>query len=140
MKLLTKEAIFDEYVVQHLDKFMMAFNANIKYKFDIPYDLKVDMFKIYYNHDCKFSFYYFLDLASFLNDQNYLELKTLVLELIVTYFSDFNYCLVTDSEEGYYLYVSENNSSTKVYLFENKEEYSKFIQDNVEGMITYEIC
>lgn len=138
MAYLTSQEIFDQYLIKKMDKFLLTLHYNLPSLSNLSLDIKTDIFKIYFDYDCEFSYYYWLDTAKLLKDKGEFALVHEIAEYIVTYHSSFNYGILFLINRIYYLYLSVDESGS-LYEFASFNEYKEFKAQQGGVSIYYEL-
>ncbi|EIT86026.1 hypothetical protein A374_06891 [Fictibacillus macauensis ZFHKF-1] len=138
MTYLTNDEIFDQLILKKIDKFILALEHNIPSLTELSLDVKTEIYKAYFNQDCEFNFYLWIDIIKLLKEKGEISLAHEVAEFIVTYYSDFNYGILFFTKDTYYLYLSLDDLGA-VYEFSSLDEYKKFKMNQTEASIFYEI-
>ncbi|MDW5470297.1 hypothetical protein [Staphylococcus equorum] len=140
MKIYTKKDIFYEYVIQKLDKFLLALEQYLPSTKKLTYNDKENVFYIYYENECEFSFNFWLSLSNYFKNNNLFNMCHEICEIIISHFSHINYSIIFKDkrDEIYYTYLSLKKSA-KVYGFNNSKEAYAFIESLHGTQCHYEL-
>ena len=139
MCIYSKDEIFIKFVVQSLDRFMIVFKQYLPKNVELPRDVQVDILRIYFEKECSFSFFFFLEVVKYAYEKEMNVIVESLLQTIVIYFEDFNYGVLVKYKNGYELYVSEIGEDASVFFFHDKLEFENF-KEQKKGITYYEIC
>lgn len=139
MYIYSRDEIFGEFVIQSLDRFMIIFKEYLPKNVELPPNVQVDILRIYFERDCSFSFFFFLEVVKYTYQIHMYDIVRSILETMVSYFRDFNYGILVKFEDGYELYVSEDGEDASVFFFNHILEYEEFKKTQEVERVYYEI-
>ncbi|KIY20957.1 hypothetical protein UB32_16355 [Mesobacillus subterraneus] len=136
MTILSSEEIFNIYVSDQLDKFSLALYANVPSLSSLPEETIKRIYKEYYNFDCEFSFYFWLEVIKLLKENNYTRVSRDAAEHLLMSFEESNYGIIISGNNTHYLYISLKGYG-ELYEFKSVDECKKFAKSQREIFAVY---
>lgn len=136
MTILNSKEIFELHVLEHIDKFTLVLLENIPSFSTLSEQETERVFKLYFDHECDFSFYFWLETISLLKKKNKLNLAMDVAEHVITALNQSNYGLLIAGEERIYYYLSLEGYG-ELYEFNTMDEFHSTKKSRKEVFTTY---